>query len=165
MSDLRRGTLSFGPDGFRVDGKAVIRAEIRYPIYIFALLIFRLLGVIAALAMEYGFRRDEHLQVPWNAVRLVQFSPQRPEACFVFDGYNSKGAPKRFSLAIRIDPSQIPSLMAYVHQYAASVIVQKNLGRSRPMRLWIRLIVLGILLLGGAISQLLKHHGAGSIVW
>ena len=157
-SDFREGSLQMSAAGLVISGKAILRAEIRLPIFIIALIFTRFIGIIVYLVTEYAFRRDSIAQVPWEAVRLVQLAPQKQQACVIYDAPNYKGIVKTFSLAFTLDPGSFAAFSQQVPQFVPGRMAEGALRNVMTARVWLRLIVLlGIVALA-TIAVMSQHH-------
>lgn len=153
VPDFRTGTVSLYPEGFTIQGKAVLRSEIQIPILIFCLLL-RLGFFIAYAVMEYAIRRDAMLSVAWADVRELVLMPKQNRVCLVYSAPNYKGVVKPFSLAFKLEPALYASFAGDVEQSIPGRVREGRFRAWTSPRVWVfvggvaasLLILLGIYL-------------------
>jgi len=127
VSDMRNGNLWFNDDGFGMSGKAVLPTEYRTPILLVCL-VLRIGVLIAYLIMEYGFRKDRQLFVPWSDVTKVVVSPMRDNACLVFNAPTFSNAKvKLTSLAFKLNPMYADAFLAAANHYVGGRVEERKL--------------------------------------
>ncbi len=131
---LRFGMLTLYPQGVSIQGKAVTRYEIQAPI-IFLATVLRLF-LVAYIILEYAFRRDEFLNVPWSDVKEVVLVPKKSRFCLVYSAPNYKGVIKTFSLTSKLDPMQYQAFAANVAALAPGQIREGKLRSWTSIPVW-----------------------------
>jgi len=150
VSDMRNGTLWFNDEGMGMAGKAVLPTEYRTPILLVCL-VLRMGVIIAYLIMEYGFRKDRQLFVPWSDVAKVVVSPLRDNACLVFNAptfYNTTKV-KLTSLAFKLNPMFADAFIAAAQHYVGGRIEERKLPPATSP--WV-VVLLVVVILAAAIG-------------
>lgn len=153
VPDFRVGTISLYPEGFSIQGKAVLRSEIQIPILAVCLLL-RLGFFIAYAVMEYGIRRDAYLTVAWADVRELVLMPKKNRVCLVYSAPNYKGIIKTFSLAFKLDTVLYTAFVSNIQQSIPGRVREGKMRAWTSPRAWVflggvtvfLLILLGIYL-------------------
>ena len=146
VPNFRVGTVTLYPEGFSIQGKAVIRYEIQVPILI-ACFLLRLGFFIAYVVMEYAIRRDETLSVAWADVRSLVLVPKKNRVCLVYDAPNYKGIVKTYSLAFKLEPGQYESFVSNVGAFIPERVAEGKLRAWTSPKVWV--------FCGGALAGLL----------
>ena len=149
VCDFRAGNIWFSDQGFTIAGKAVVPAETRIPINLLCFLFLRLGVIISSLIMEYGFRKDKEVFVPWSNVKGMVYTPKRDQGCLVFNAPNfSNGTVKLFSLAFKLHPSLVDGYIAEATKYVPDRVLERKLASSTSIVVWVLLFALiGIILI------------------
>ena len=109
VSDFRKGSIHVQDQGLLITGKAVPNAELQIPIMIVTE--FLRVWLFAVLLMEYAFRKEKWLSVPWEHVQQIGLVPKKRRVCLVFHAPNDKGIVKTFSLAFKLEPDQYENFL------------------------------------------------------
>ncbi len=124
VADFREGYLQFDPEGIIIQAKAVPRAEIRAWVLVPCVLLSLLIAVVANSIMEYAMRSDQRLGVRWDSIKEILLSPDKQQACLVYDAPNYKGNIKTFTLAFTPAPGYYEMLVQAARQYAPGQIAE-----------------------------------------
>lgn len=150
VPNFRVGTVALYPEGVSIQGKAITRYENQVSILIISL--FLRLFLVAYLVMEYAFRRDEIVNVPWAEVQGVTLVPKKRYVCVVYNAPNYKGVVKKFSLTFRPDPAYYTAFVENIQTFLPGRVTEGKLRRWTSPPVWIFcgalfavLIFLGIL--------------------
>ena len=158
IADFREGYLQFDGEGVIIQGKAVPRAEIRALVIIPCALLSILLAVIANSIMEYAVRSDQRLGVRWDSVREVLLSPDKQQACLIYDAPNYKGRVKTFSLALTATPGYYDVLAQAAQHFAATRTSEGRLKGATPLAAWIVLGLFFAFIVAAVVVASLPHH-------
>ncbi len=144
VPDFRVGILTLSPEGVLIQGKAVVRSEIQVPI-LMACLLLRFGFLIAYVALEYGFRRDAALSVPWVNVSELVLVPKKNRVCLVYTAPNYKGVMKTFSLAFKLNPTLYAAFVDCVGQSVPERVHEGKIRAWTSPKAW---VFLGGILVG-----------------
>jgi len=150
LSDFRTGWIGLSENGIFINGKAALRAEIKTPILILALLVG--VGiVIAYIILEYACRSNAALQLGWDQVKKIVISPKARRVCLVFSAPNYSGKVKVFSLAFRLTQPYFDSFVESSRAYAPDSVVEGRIPGATPLVLWILLGIVFALIIAALI--------------
>jgi hypothetical protein len=158
VSDFRTGVVEVTTEGIRITGKAVKNAEAQIPILIVTL--FLRLWLIAYLLLEYAFRNDKWLTVPWRHVRQVGLTPRKRRVCLVFETPNDKGIVKTFSLAFKVPPEHYDSLVESLREFVGPRVEEVKMRSWNSPAMVMFLIGIGfwgIIFAIGSLSSIFSH--------
>jgi hypothetical protein len=158
VSDIREGVLQFDTEGVIIQGKAVLRAEIRALILVPCYLAGVLIGAIVASVLETACRHDEYLGVRWSQVKEILLSPDKQQACLIYDAPNYAGKSMTFSLAFTPTPGFYEMLAQTARQYASVPIAEGRLKNAITPRAWVMLILLLLFVIGLVVFALSPLH-------
>ena len=164
VPDVRGGVLRLGADGVNLDGRAIARAEIQFPLYVLGALAF-FVGILAvALVMEFIVRLRVQAHIPWARVRRIVTVPRRQQVCLVYDAPNSAGAERTWALTIQLERALYLSFVAEAERYAPGCVAPGKLRAWTPAYAWVFIVpilALGLIALASLVVTLL-HAGAGA---
>ena len=108
--------------------------------------------------MEYAFRKDQQLFVPWSQVQKIVFNKKRNQALLVFDAPNfSRGTIKKFSMVTKIDPAYFDSFAASIQPFIPDRFSEGNID-GIPFWLRIALVVLMVAMIGVVIYVVMSTY-------
>lgn len=159
VADFREGYLQFDAEGVIIQAKAVPRAEIRALVLIPCFLLSILIAVVANAIMEYAVRSDQRLGVRWDSVREILLSPDKQQACLIYEAPNYAGKVKAFSLALTPTPGYYDVLAQAAQHYAATRVSEGRLKSATPLAAWILLgLFVAFLVVAVVFATLPPHH-------
>lgn len=159
VADFREGYLQFDPEGIIIQAKAVPRAEIRAWVLVPCVLLSLLIAVVANSIMEYAMRSDQRLGVRWDSIKEILLSPDKQQACLVYDAPNYKGNIKTFTLAFTPAPGYYEMLVQAARQYAPGQIAEGRLKSATPLLVLIFLILILVTVFGAILyAALAPQH-------
>ena len=146
VPDVRGGVLGLDEHGIDLDGRAIARAEIQFPLYVLGALAY-FVGILAvALVMEFVVRFRVQAHIPWAQVRRIVVVPHRQRVSLVYDAPNFAGAVRTWALTFQLERERYKSFVAEVERLAPSRLETGKLRDWMPAYAWV--FIVPILTLG-----------------
>ncbi|MGI4792309.1 MAG: hypothetical protein ACRYFS_26075 [Janthinobacterium lividum] len=148
IADMREGVLQFDSEGVIIQGKAVLRAEIRALILVPCYLAGLLIGAIVNAVLDSACRQDQFIGVRWENVRQVLLAPKKQQACLIYDAPNYAGKIKTFSLAFAPTPGYYEVLVEEVSRHSPIPVTEDRLRNATTPVAWAILAALLLFVTG-----------------